>query len=417
LTGSPQKHRKIFDLIRCNTLHLLSSMYYATGQLARAEQICLETIVLADQIGFPLRYLHAVTKLILVYLATGQLARTGRTIAEAQTFLEGRGYHNFFVALQLQCRKAEFLFELNQLVEAQRLVEWVSNQVKSVDALYLRVDIYNIQAYAFLLKRDYAAAQDALDRAADLARQSYIWEGLTWRMEQLQTRLWLQKGDRFHLEQWINANLIPASGKINFPDERRGLVQARILLAKGAPGEAISLLERLSEAAASEGRLGSLLEIRTLSAIARRTNGDTNRAIAEIESALTLAEPEGYIRTLVDEGQPLQELLVLYLKHASSNRLRDYAVHILGQMDESLKIITPDRDEISANSQLVDPLSPRELEVLHLMAQGKTNQEIANTLIVARGTIKSQAVSIFRKLDAANRTEAVARARQLGILP
>ncbi len=417
LTGSPLKHQKIFDLIRCNTLHLLSSMFYATGQLARAEQICLETIVLAGQIGFPLRYLHAVNKLILIYLATGRLARTTQTIADAQEFLDGRGYHDYFVALQLQFRRTELLFELNHLAEAQRLVESVSDQIHSVDALYLLVDFYNIQAYDFLLKRDFAAAQSSLDRAVDLARRSYIWEGLTWRTEQLQTRLWLQKGDGVHLEAWINAQPVPASGQIKFSDERRGVAQARLLLANSSPCEAISLLDRLSDAAAGEGRKGSLVEIRTLRAIALRTNRDTNRASAEIESALALAEPEGYIRTFIDEGQPLQELLVLYLDRARSNRLRNYAAHILAQMDGSLKINTPDRKENSANSQLVDPLSPRELEVLHLMALGKTNQEIANTLIVARGTIKAQAVSIFRKLDAANRTEAVARARQLGILP
>jgi LuxR family transcriptional regulator, maltose regulon positive regulatory protein len=416
LTGSALKHRKIFDLIRCNTLHLLSSMYYATGQLVRAEQICLETIMLAGQIGFPLRYLHAVNKLILIYLATGQLARTGQTIAESHAFLEARGYHNYFVSLQLQFRKAELLFELNQLAEAERLVESVSEQVKSVDTLYLLVDFYNIQAYASLLKRDFATAQGALDRAADLARRSYIWEGLTWRTEQLQTRLWLQKGDTVQLEEWINAQPVPASGKINFSDERRGVAQARLLLAKGAPLEAFSLLKRLSAAAGGEGRKGSLVEILTLRAIALQTNGDPNQATAEIECALALAEPEGYIRSLVDEGQPLQELLVLYLERARSNRLRDYAAHILAQMDGSLKFISQDRAESSANSQLVEPLSPRELEVLHLMALGKTNQEIANKLIVARGTIKAQAVSIFRKLDASNRTEAVARARQLGIL-
>jgi len=110
-------------------------------------------------------------------------------------------------------------------------------------------------------------------------------------------------------------------------------------------------------------------------------------------------------------------LLAQWLAHASPGPLREYAACLLSQFDTEPRMTTPAQQKIPPGGELVEPLSQRELEVLHLMALGRTNQEIAGQLIVAPGTVKAHTASIFRKLDVANRTEAVTRARQLGILP
>ena len=124
----------------------------------------------------------------------------------------------------------------------------------------------------------------------------------------------------------------------------------------------------------------------------------------------------------------MQLLLAQWLAHAGASPLRDYAIRLLSQFDAEPQAITAAQEKASptgdpsarlrqSGQALVEPLSQRELEVLHLMALGRTNQEIARQLIVAPGTVKAHTASIYRKLDVANRTEAVARARQLGILP
>jgi len=124
----------------------------------------------------------------------------------------------------------------------------------------------------------------------------------------------------------------------------------------------------------------------------------------------------------------MQLLLAKGLAHADAGPLRDYAIHLLSQFDAESQTITAAQEKTSptgdpsarlrqSGQALVEPLSQRELEVLHLMALGRTNPEIARQLIVAPGTVKAHTASIYRKLDVANRTEAVARARQLGILP
>jgi LuxR family maltose regulon positive regulatory protein len=416
LNVPPLLNKRSSEFIRCNILHLLSSMYFATGQIQKAEKTCLETIELSKRIGYTLRYLHSVNKLILVFQVTGQLTRADRAIEEAREYLERQGCKDYFAGLQLYFREIELLTERGRFEEAQPLLEWVRDQVKKVDVPYLLVDLHNREADAFYFQQDFTASQNALNQAADMAQRTYIWEGLTWQTERLQVRLWLRKGDSQLAESWADSRLMSGSAPICFTNEIPWMTRARLLLMKGACKEAFSLLERLSEATSGEGRNGNLITIRTLKAIALQSNGDIIQAKIEIEKTLALAEPEGYIRTFVDEGQPLQELLVLFLKGTRSNKMREYATHVLAHMQGKFKKNSLNREKSSANSQLVEPLSPRELEVLHLMATGKTNQEIANTLIVARGTIKAQAVSIFRKLDAANRTEAVARARQLGIL-
>jgi len=117
------------------------------------------------------------------------------------------------------------------------------------------------------------------------------------------------------------------------------------------------------------------------------------------------------------EGPPMQTLLAQWLAHASSGPMRDYSIRLLSQFEAELQTIKAIQEKIYPAETLVEPLSPRELEILNLIALGKTNQEIARQLVVSPGTVKAHTASIYRKLDVANRTEAVARARQLGILP
>ena len=156
-----------------------------------------------------------------------------------------------------------------------------------------------------------------------------------------------------------------------------------------------------------------------------REIGDSEHALMALTECLALAEPEGYVRVFLDEGRPMQLLLAQWLAHTSSNPLRDYAIRLLSQFDAEPHTImaaqekaSPTGDPSASSGQaLVEPLSQRELQVLHLMALGRTNQEIARQLIVAPGTVKAHTASIYRKLDVTNRTEAVARARQFGLLP
>jgi LuxR family maltose regulon positive regulatory protein len=143
-----------------------------------------------------------------------------------------------------------------------------------------------------------------------------------------------------------------------------------------------------------------------------------------LERALTLAAPEGYIRTFVDEGEPIRLLLQKVKPEAHSAAMNEYIKKLLSAFltaeAQSVKdypsSLIASRTSRQHLQPLVDPLSARELEVLHLIAEGLSNREIASRLFITINTVKKHTRLSFDKLDVANRTHAVARARELGLL-
>lgn len=416
LKGPPLKHKKASQFIRCNILHLLSSMYFSTGQIYKVEQTCLDTIALAEEIGFTLRYVHSINKLVLVYKVTGRLVLADQTLEATQSYLRGHGYSHYFAVLQLYFRKIELLYEWNRLEDVQNLLDLVIKKETMIELPYLQVDFHNIQAHILLTQGEYGGAQQELDQAMALARQTYIWEGLAWRTEWLQTRLWLQKGDRARVAAWVAEGAEVSSDVNPFSNEGRMVARARILWAQGDCEGAISLLERIAQSAERGGRRGSLIEILALKAIVLHQAGRSLRAITEIEKALTLAQPESYVRTFVDEGEPMKMLLRHWAAGTGATALRDYTLHILGQFDADAQDVIKAQQKSSAKDDLIEPLTPRELEVLRLVAAGLSNRQIAEKLFLAEGTVKFYMHALMEKFGVHSRTQALASARERNLL-
>jgi LuxR family maltose regulon positive regulatory protein len=200
--------------------------------------------------------------------------------------------------------------------------------------------------------------------------------------------------------------------------ETVSLILARESLTAGQIDEALSLLERVAHNAKSAGHHDSAIGSLILIALALQRKGvrDTGPMLTALEEALRLAELGGHVRVFLNEGAPMRMLLAQWIARVGTSPLRHYVLQLLSQFDAEPHQVAAAQEDISAAAKLVEPLSPRELEVLHLIALGKTNQEIAEHLIVAAGTVKAHAASIYRKLEVANRTEAVSRARQLSLL-
>jgi LuxR family maltose regulon positive regulatory protein len=138
--------------------------------------------------------------------------------------------------------------------------------------------------------------------------------------------------------------------------------------------------------------------------------GDTPSALTVLEQALCLAHREGYVRVFLDPGQPIEILLKVAVTKWKDHDLIAYARKLLVAFSGEILPIA------ASQSPDADILSERELEVLRLMAAGCSNQEIADQLVIAIGTVKRHTANIFDRLDARNRTEAVAIGRQLGLL-
>ena len=176
---------------------------------------------------------------------------------------------------------------------------------------------------------------------------------------------------------------------------------------EGEIGEALRLLARLLEAAEAARRMGSVIKILALQALAFQAQGDVGQALCVLERALSLAEPEGYVRTFVDEGGPMARLLRRAL---SQGIAPNYAARLLDALGVAVELRS------SAMESLIGPLSERELEVLRLVVAGLSNPEIAEELVIAVSTVKSHVNHIYGKLGVESRTQAVARARELGLL-
>jgi LuxR family maltose regulon positive regulatory protein len=198
---------------------------------------------------------------------------------------------------------------------------------------------------------------------------------------------------------------------------------ARILLAQNKIGEALEFLEELLEAAQSKERMWHVIEILMLQALAFEARGETDRALAALERSLALAEPEGYVRTFVDEGAPMAALLAKLLEERREGRTIErsgaspwYVDRLLTQILAGAAASEGRSPRGTDGSPLLEPLSERELEVLRLVADGLSNREIAQRLFVSVGTVKAHVHHIYGKLLVRSRTQAVARARELQLI-
>jgi LuxR family transcriptional regulator, maltose regulon positive regulatory protein len=235
-------------------------------------------------------------------------------------------------------------------------------------------------------------------------------------------RLLLAQGDVDAAAQWTMAAGLRPDDEPDYAQEPAYLVLARVLLAQNDPGPALALLERLLASAASQGRAGSIIEIQALRALALTACGDHAGALGALTEAVTLACPQGYMRVFADEGAPMCALL------AQVPAARPGQQHAAGRIDPGYlaavsrafgqpHAVPPRTPAAGAAPGLAEPLTGRELEVLRLLAAGRSNQRIAHELVVTLDTVKKHVTHILGKLGAANRTEAAARARQLELIP
>jgi LuxR family maltose regulon positive regulatory protein len=250
---------------------------------------------------------------------------------------------------------------------------------------------------------DLEGALALLEEVEPVVRRMGVLELKAW-VDALRAQVWLEKGDTEPAFLWAAGDIGSIHVEI-YPAIPVALAQ--VWLAQGRPDEALQLLDHALQAAEQVGRLGNTIQILVVKALAHRARGDPDRALADLEKALALAEPEGYFRVFVDEGRPVLRLLA---RAAARSPASGYIQSLLEALGE------PTSFEPGAPTQLVEPLSPRELQVLQLIADGATNQEIANELVLAVNTVKKHISNVYGKLGVSNRVQAVASARLSGLL-
>ena len=380
------------------------------GELDRAAEVAVKCIQREKTSRGAMAIPTLAPFLTRIYLMQGRLRAAASLCHEFLDPIKERDIRFIYTAGSMKIDLGEVLYEWNCLEGAEQHIRdgLRANEVWR----NIMTDGFGLVALTRVLqaKGDYAGAMQVVEkfetRLSEHSRPREFDEDFY----TLRVRMQLARGDLRHASRW--ADQIHLSEGFDLHKERYRLTLARIRLRQSRYAEVEKLLAGTTPLAAAGSRITRQLESNLLLAVAIAGQQRLPEALGLIESCLTMAGPEGYIRIFLDVGESVRELLAAYLR-SDSPAHKLYAQKVLDAFPP-LGVAGSPRTQ---SGGLVEPLSGRELEVLHLIARGRTNQEIARQLIIAPGTVKAHTSSIYRKLDVANRTEAVARARQLGILP
>jgi LuxR family maltose regulon positive regulatory protein len=225
---------------------------------------------------------------------------------------------------------------------------------------------------------------------------------------------WLANGNLNAATQWAKEKGLSVDNKLTNLREPEHIALVFILIAQGQLDDADRLLQRLIENAKAGDRVYVVIEMRLMRALIFKAQKNTSAALGELKLALSLAESGGLIMIFVSKGKPVAELLeeIIAVKKSDHDVSKaGFSLSYVKKLLSAFKAGTPPKIE-----GLMDPISERELEVLHLIAAGLSNREIAEKLFISLNTVKTHTKNINSKLDVNSRVKAVARAKEIGLL-
>jgi LuxR family maltose regulon positive regulatory protein len=388
----------------------------AAGEVVEASRAFMEAIELCRLAGHRYAAMIATMHLARVRATQGQLHAAAELHQRALHMAAEQGWEQLPMVGLPHVWLGKLLYEWNDLASATRHLLKGIKLAEPGEEQRIPLEGYATLARVKQAQGDVAGALDMLRRAEEVAQTS----ATTWAAPLVRTvDLWLAQGQFDRAGRWVEEAGLQTDDEIVAQRELEYVMFARVQIARGKPAEALPVMERLLQAAETAGRRGSMIEILALQALALQASHDSAQAITVLQQALLLAEPEGYVRVFVDEGAPMAALLARWMGVGGRElTLRAYAQQVLAVLSESERTrgttsLTPIPHPPAS---LVEPLTEREMEVLRLLVAGRSNQAIAQDLILAVGAVKRHVSNIIAKLQARSRLEAAARARELGLV-
>lgn len=387
------------------------------GNLAAADAAYAEAFRLSSAAGSPFLAALALDMRTLVANARGQLRMAANLAHQIIALAEARGEGARSLAGNAWANLGWRLYEWNDLIGAEEAFGKAITLGEQWGDIEDQVDGHLWLTLIYQARGEPEEARASLQRAHDLLAtveqegQSFPW--LPPLVAAASARIAIAQGRLAEAERWLT--------EIRREHSRNATVHsvaemtcARILLALGNVAEAQPLLDRLLLEVIANSQGAYEIEVRMLQALTWQASGETARALEALAQAITLAMPEGYIRLFLDEGPPMTALLSqLRAQRTSHADVAGYCTKLLAIAGAET---SPVSAEGRAHAELPEPLSAREMEVLGLLAEGFSNQEIASHLVVALSTVKTHVHHLYAKLQAPDRLRAVTRARKLGLL-
>lgn len=419
-----QHARRVLDLApqddflrRGGAAALEGLAYWTLGELEAARRIYPEAIGYLQRAGNLSDSIGCALALADIVIAQGHLHTAMGIYEQALRLASEHGQPNLRGTADMLVGMSELYYEYNDLHSAaqclQRAIEQGELSGLPQNRYRLRVAMGRIRQ----AEGDPREALGLLDEAERLFMRDFSPNVRP--IPAMMARMHARQGRLNEALDWAREQGLSPEDDLSYLHEFEHITLARILLAhnKGDRSEsslhaASSLLERLLKAAEEGGRMGIAIEILVLQALVYQALGQPSAARLPLERALTLAEPEGFLRIFVDEGSPMRELL----REAATRRIMPaYTGKLLaafgGELGGGAVVTLP-----SIPQSLIEPLSQRELEVLRLFKTELSGPEIARELVVALSTVRTHTKSIYSKLNVNSRRAAVIRAAELGLI-
>jgi LuxR family maltose regulon positive regulatory protein len=401
----------------------LGDAYDFQDDLTAAYRARLEAVQTCKAAGDVYFYLIANVKVAITLRAQGRLQQTIDLCRQQLEYADEHGLSQTSVAGCFLAQWGEVLAELNDLDGALERATKGAELTEGSDLVLLSYS--HLCLIAVLVARgDLAAAEEVVQKLEQLTREHDLPAYITNPTAAWRATLWLLQGNLEAASQWVCERALDPDQE---PDLMRRIeygILVRVWLAQGNLDDASRLLRRLVDAVERGERIPTTIEVLNLQALVFQAQGEHNRALDALSKALALAEPGGFIRTFVGAGPPMARLLQEALRRnvtggASPAYVRRLlAAFPLARPEPAAEAERPAPPRAGpSRPDLIEPLSEREIEVLELISEGLTNPEIAARLYLALNTVKAHTRNIYGKLGVHNRTQAVARARALGVLP
>ncbi len=414
LDGLPAEEKLLRGLVALS----LGNAYFGQSDLIEATPRLAEAAALLESAGNLSFELVARGALAAMYGEQGRLREAAELFRQALRKSERNGQPLPLTGVTIiYLGLCGVLHEWNQLDEAlvyhQRGID-LCRQLSSFSGVL--ITLYVSLARVLRTRGDLAGALEYMKEAETLVRQLNYLSAI----DQIETHLaqiWLAQGNVAAAVAWADRRepALPLGEEAILPPalEIDLLALARVRAAQGRFDDALKLTERVLRSAQAVGRARPVIEVHALHALVFQAQGQTASALNALEQALALAEPGGYIRPFLDEGEPMRELLARMKAAPRGGRMKKYIQQLLDAFGKPGAELHPSS---LALQPLVEPLNERELEVLRLIAGGLSNREIADRLVVAVSTVKWHINNLYAKLDVRTRTQALARAKELGLL-